>query len=248
MRHIIIGIALLLGACATPTDSETATSEVTLDLEMAYTDGAGVEREAHFIDAALLDDGLRLRYRALIDGQPRTIEYAQYGSDTPLELSVHGPEGAELALFIEGEEAEFVIAGESVGAFDWTAEGSDLETQRQGDPLSFALLSLFPHQVEGLQPELLFAHSEAHTLGGGLEALEQGKITLKGVLKAIGGLFSGGARAGCTKLPDICSQMGTESPDGGGCQNGSACGKIKCCAGSCQTGGFSYEASVGTND
>ncbi len=239
LTRCILPVALLSLTLAceavdeTPAPAPTPTLDQVQPLAVAFefVDGAGHARSVRFLDAALLEDGLRLRYRAVVDGQPRTIDYAQYGSDAPMEISVSGPAPrASLALVIDDDRAEFYIGDQAVGAFEWTEEGTELSSERQSDPLSFALLSLFPHQVEGLDPAGLFEYERQIDATDGYGALEQGKITLGGIIGGIGGLFR--ARIKCTKINIYtCAAQCTQTADG--CECGGQCGLIACCSSGC---------------
>jgi hypothetical protein len=220
-------------ADSSPAPAPAATLDQVQPLAVAFdfVDGADFPRSVRFLDAALLEDGLRLRYRALVDGQARTIDYAQYGSDAPMEVSVTGPDTrASIALVIDDGRADFYIADVAVGAFEWTEKGTELSSDRQSDALSFALLSLFPHQVEGLDPAGLFEYERQTETADGYGTLEQGKVTLGGIIGSIGGLFK--ARIKCTKINTYtCSAQCAQTADG--CACGGQCGAIACCSSGC---------------
>ncbi len=248
---VMVALAGLTLACGTaedaPTERPTQDLVRALDQSFDFVDGAGEARSVQFIAAALLEDGVRLRYRAVVDGQPLTIDYAQYGSNAPMELTVTGPDAtASLALIIEAGGAEFFIAGEPVGVFEWTEEGTEITTARASDPLSFALLSLFPHQVAGLEPAGLFEYERAGDAPEGYGALQQGKVTLAGILGGIGKIFGGGARVRCNKVKIYtCDTQCAQTADG--CACGGACGPIACCSSGCTIREErTYEGGVGT--
>ena len=232
-----------------PTVTDSADEVVTLRRELTFTDGAGEERLALVRDVALLEGGDTLRYRLQLDGQARIVTYGLAEGPQTLLVVVDGPDDQteEIALRVGAHDVEMAIRGETIGVFA-RGEGEHAPTALHADPLSFAALSLFPHQVQGLTPGELFAGYSAYETGeGGIDRVRQGKITLKGVLQAIGGLFSGGARADCVKNPDISScdvpcAIVTDTPQGG------PCGAIPCCAGGCEVveGGYSYGVEVGS--
>lgn len=240
--RFLLAFALLFTTACGVDDADPVTASavddrvVPLSLGFDFVDGADVARSIEFVDAALVEDGLRLRYRALVDGQPRSIEYAQYGTDAPLEITIDGPDArAALGLFIDGDRADFYIAGTRVGAFAWTVEGTSFTTPLQSDELSFALLSLFPHQVAGLEPATLFAGARYGDADDGYGSIQQG-IFAK--------LFR--AKVKCTKnriyscSGDICAQTAE------GCACGGACGTIACCSGGCTVDeSVTYSGGVG---
>ncbi len=232
---------------ASATAPGSATETALLELSVDFVDGAGEARRVELVDATLLEDGLRLRYRALVDGQPRTMEYAQYGSDAPMEVTVTGPDArSEVGLFIEHGQAEFFIAGQPVGLFAWDELGTTITTPLSSDPLSFALLSLFPHQVTGAEPARLFEQGRQVDAAAGFGALEQG-ISLGGILRGIGKIFGGGARVTCTKVKIYsCQEQCTQTADG--CACGAQCGTIACCSSGCKTEERTeYKGGVGGN-
>lgn len=224
-------------ACGAVEDAPTegAAGDLTRSLTQSFdfVDGAGEPRHVQFVAAALLEDGVRLRYRALVDGQPRDIDYAQYGSNAPMEVTVTGPDpSANVALVIEDGRAEFFIADVPVGVFEWTPAGTEITTERRSDPLSFALLSLFPHQVAGLEPGGLFEYERVADAPEGYGALEQGKVSLGGILGGIGKIFGIGARVKCTKTSVYtCAAQCAQTADG--CACGGQCGTIACCSSGC---------------
>lgn len=236
---------------ARPTVSGDADEVVALRRELTFTDGAGEERIVLVRDVAMLDGGDTLRYRLQLDGQARTVSYGLAESAGTLLVVVDGPDGQseEIALRVGADDVEMAIRGETIGVFA-RGEGARAPTALHADPLSFAALSLFPHQVQGLTPGELFAGYSAYESGeSGIDRVRQGKITLKGILQAIGGLFTGGARADCVKNPDVSScdvpcSIVSDTPQGG------PCGSIPCCAAGCQVteGGYSYGVEVGSGD
>lgn len=220
----ILSIFQLTGCDPEAQGPDAAAQTVELGLRLELEDGAGVMRRVEFERASLDDATGALVYEARVDGEARQLSYLR----TDEGLSVRATAGElddEVELLVLDDSVELGIGGVHVGSLGRGVE-AQVVTEIKADELSFALLSFFPHQRDGLRPAELFGD-----VGATREAPEGLEQSTQGLF----GIHLGGANLACKKVKIrtyACDQQGTQTPEG--CSGGSACGPILCCVSGCR--------------
>lgn len=227
VRPLCALTACLAFACAPDADRSTGVDgvrSVTLGLSLSDRDGAGFVRDVVFEEARLDETARTLTYLAWVDGRARTLTYAD--DDGALRITAtDGHVDGEVSLLLLADRAEFSVAGQLIGHF-LPGEDTHIRTFAGSDPLSFALLSFFPHAIEGLEPEVLFPVGGVAEVGDGISETRVGLRLF--------GLQIGQPKVRCKRVKvkiNTCQHQCTQTSDG--CACGGQCGAIACCQTGC---------------
>jgi hypothetical protein len=234
-RLAVLTTLALATACEAPgPDAESGTHADALRItEPAYAqrlvDGAGLGRAVR-IDRALVDPSAGVvRYEGSIDGDAASVTYTLLSAHAVSVRADAETSGRSVELVVEAGLADFAIDDETVGAFPWAPGADGVSTPEGSDPIAFAMLSVMPHQLEGLEPETLFV--DASTVAPGITARRQ---AAGGLFAGIGKLLGVHIKVNCETVRTYkCGSQCTTTPEGQ-CGCGSACGPIPCCSGACE--------------